>query len=113
MSGSCHLEKASNVETGVELSNTGGLQIVQILCSQVIVLLRNRTKRGLVLSRKNVLLERLFFKKKWQKTVLYWGICTISGIILSGDPLYLLLLSFLTVAEFYNLWHIQGIIRVP
>ena len=26
---------------------------------------------------------------------------------------YLLLLSFLTDAEFYNLGHIQGIIRVP
>ena len=26
---------------------------------------------------------------------------------------YLLLLSFLTAAEFYNLGHIQGIMRVP
>ena len=57
--------------------HTGGPRIVRILCSQGIVLLRNRTKRGLVLSMQNVLLERLFFKKKWQKTVLYRGIRSI------------------------------------
>ena len=32
------------------------------------------------------------------------------GILLNVK--YLLLLSFLTVAEFYNLWPVQGIIRV-
>ena len=44
--------------------DTGGPQIVQIMGSQGIVPLRNLTKRGLVLSTKKVLLERLFFEKK-------------------------------------------------
>ena len=69
---SSHLSKAEEAT-----SNTGGPRIVQILCSQGIILLRNRTKRGLVLSMQNVLLERLIFKKKWQKTALYWGIHSI------------------------------------
>ena len=46
---------------------TGGPRIVRILGSQRIVLLRNRTKRGLVLSTQNVLLERLFFEEKKAK----------------------------------------------
>ena len=38
-------------------------------------------------------LERLFIEKKSQKTVLYWGIHTIPGIVLSEtvlsrDPMY-------------------------
>ena len=41
--------------------DTGGPQIVQILGSQGIVLLRNPTKRGLVLSTFYVFLERVFF----------------------------------------------------
>ena len=47
--------------------STGGPRIVRILGSQEIVLLRNRTKQGLVLSTKNVLLERLFFEKNGKK----------------------------------------------
>ena len=50
---------------------------MRILGSQEIVLLRNRTKGRLVLSTQNVLLERLFFERKRQKTVVYRGIPTI------------------------------------
>ena len=53
------------------LLSKGGPRIVQILCSQGIVLLRNCTKWGLVTNTKNVLLERLLFTGKSQKTVLY------------------------------------------
>ena len=65
-------------------STTEGPRIVQILCFQGIVLLQNHTKRGFVLN--------VFFAKKGQKIVLYWGIHTVPGIVLSGkflngDPL--------------------------
>ena len=39
-----------------------------------------------------------------------WKECRMSKLVLNVKDL--LLLSFLTVAEFYNLGHIQGIIRV-
>ena len=39
-----------------------------------------------------------------------WTERRISKLVLNVK--YLLLLSFLTMAEFYNLGHIQGIIRV-
>ena len=67
--------------------------------SQGIVPLRNLTKRGLVLSTKKVLLERLFFEKKKAyyigEFILFCIILNrtipgiiLSEIILSGDPLY-------------------------
>ena len=39
-----------------------------------------------------------------------WTECRMSKLVLNVK--YLLFLSFLTEAEFYNLGHIQGIIRV-
>ena len=60
-------------------TTTGGLRIVRILCSQGIVLLRNRTKRGLVLSMQNVLLKAVFQEKMTKN-------CTISGnLYYTGD----------------------------
>ena len=61
------------------MCSTGGPRIVRILGSQGMVLL-----------------EKLCFEKKKAKTVLYRGIRTIPGIVLSeivlsGDPLYLFL----------------------
>ena len=51
---------------------TGDPQIVRILGSQGIVLLRNRTNRGKVHTKYiKCTLERLFFEEKRQKTVLY------------------------------------------
>ena len=44
------------------------------------------------------------------KTVKIWTERRISKLVLNVK--YLLLLSFLTEARFYNLGHIQGIIRV-
>ena len=40
-----------------------------------------------------------------------WTERRISKLVLNIE--YFLFLSFLIVAEFYNLWRIQGIIRVP
>ena len=49
------------------ITNTGSPRKVQILCSQGIVLLQNRTKLGLVLNTQNEFLERLFSQKKGKK----------------------------------------------
>ena len=39
-----------------------------------------------------------------------WTKCRMSKLVLNVK--YLLLLSFLTAAEFYNLWHIQDYYKV-
>jgi hypothetical protein len=91
MSGSCHLDRASNVEIGVECQ---------------IPYTRHYNQRFVY-----------FLPTFWKSKTFFHKIlslCMVSNQerVIVARVRYLLLPSFLNTAEFYNLWHIQGIISV-
>ena len=62
-------------------------------------------------------LKQFFYVKIFQNNsvtnVWFMSFGRVFNVEIGVNVKYLLLLSFLTVAEFYNLGHIQGIIRAP